>query len=184
MIICHYLFWLCVIIWLRLFLIICYSCGQITPPNTHTHTPFYTPNTHGYQHTHTHPSTPPIHTDIHTHTHAGLDFKFISWLPAARHRSRRSDARDRSRTGRRRAGDGGPSRRRWHEPATATRQARAGGEDLNDLRLMSKTIAAIAERVENNVTSSMDATEGGSRRRWSKWSNVQDDRRDRRARRK
>jgi hypothetical protein len=167
MIICHYLFWLCVIIWLRLFLIICYSCGQITPPNTLTHT---------------HPSTPPIHTDIHTHTHAGLDFKFISWLPAARHRSRRSDARDRSRTGRRRAGDGGPSRRRWHEPATATRQARAGGDDLNDL--MSKTIAAIAERVENNVTSSMDATEGGSRRRWSKWSNVQDDRCDRRARRK
>ena len=119
-------------------------------PAQHTHTPLYTPNTH---------------TDIHTHTHAGLDFKFISWLPAARHRSRRSDARDRSRTGRRRAGDGGPSRRRWHEPATATRQARAGGEDLNDLRLMSKTIAAIAERVENNVTSSMDATEGGSRRR-------------------
>ena len=166
MIICHYLFWLCVIIWLRLFLIICYSCGQITPPNTHTHTPFYTPNTHGYTHAHTR----------------------RAWLQvyqlAARHRSRRSDASDRSRTGRRRAGDGGTSRRRWHEPATATRQARAGGEDLNDLRLMSKTIAAIAERVENNVTSSMDATEGGSRRRWSKWSNVQDDRRDRRARRK
>ncbi len=73
-----------------------------------------------HTHTHTHPSTPPIHTDIHTHTHAGLDFKFISWLPAARHRSRRSDARDRSRTGRRRAGDGGTSRRQRlgrHEPA-------------------------------------------------------------------
>ena len=159
MIICHYLFWLCVIIWLRLFLIICYSCGQITPPNTHTH-----------------PSTPPIHTRIYTRTHTqGLTSSLSAGCQAQEQalRCQWSFANGQA-----------TSRRRWHEPATATRQARAGGEDLNDLRLMSKTIAAIAERVENNVTSSMDATEGGSRRRWSKWSNVQDDRRDRRARRK
>ena len=88
--------------------------------HTHTHTLLHPQYTRIPTHTHTHPSTPPIHTDIHTHTHAGLDFKFISWLPAARHRSRRSDARDRSRTGRRRAGDGGTSRRRRlgrHDPA-------------------------------------------------------------------
>ena len=164
MIICHYLFWLCVIIWLRLFLIICYSCGQITPPNTHTHThtPFYTPNTHGYTHAHTR----------------------RAWLQVYQLAARGQAQEQALRCQRSFANGQATSRRRWHEPATATRQARAGGEDLNDLRLMSKTIAAIAERVENNVTSSMDATEGGSRRRWSKWSNVQDDRRDRRARRK
>ena len=141
--------------------------------HTHTHTPFYTPNTHGYTHAHTR----------------------RAWLQVYQLAARGQAQEQALRCQRSFANGQATSRRRWHEPATVARagdsdsagtsrrrgskwsQANvqqsaskimwlhrwtpqrevAGGDDLNDL--MSKTIAAIAERVENNVIYFIDTGE-------------------------
>ena len=95
--------------------------------HTHTHTPFYTPNTHGYQHTHTHTLLHPQYTRIYTRTHTqGLTSSLSAGCPrpgtgagAPMPEIVRERAGDEPATVAR-AGDGGTSRRQRlgrHEPA-------------------------------------------------------------------